>query len=77
MLKSIVKPIPKNPEKLPYMPLNYCGISLISCIAKTYSSILNSRVSAYLEDRKILVEEQNGFRKVGHVKTTHLYYLYL
>ena len=30
---------------------------------KIYNSILNSRVSAYLEDSKILVEEQNGFRK--------------
>ena len=61
-LKSIVKPIPKNLEKSPYVPLNYRGISLISCIAKIYSGILNSRVSAYLEDSKIL-EEQNGFRK--------------
>ena len=62
-LKSIVKPIPKNPEKSPYVPMNYHGISLISCIAKIYSSILNSRVSAYLGDSKILVEEQNAFRK--------------
>ena len=71
-LKSIVKPIPKSPEKSLYVPMNYRGISLISCIAKIYSSILNSRVSAYLEDSKILVEEQNGFRK-----TTYLYYLQL
>ena len=43
--------------------MNYRGINLISCTAKIYSSILNSRVSAYLEDSVILVEEQNGFRK--------------
>ena len=73
-LKSIVKPIPKNPEKSPYVPMNYCGISLISCIAKLYSSILNSRVSAYLEDSKILVEEQNGFRK-GRSCEDHIFVL--
>ena len=42
-LKSIVNPIQKIPEKSPYVPLNYPGISLISYIAKIYSSILNSK----------------------------------
>ena len=73
-LKSIVKPIPKNPEKSPFVPMNYRGISLISCIAKIFSSILNSRVSAYLEDNKILVEEQNGFRK-GRSCEDHIFVL--
>ena len=45
------------------MPQNYRGISLISCIAKIYSSILNSRLTSYLEDHDILVDEQNGFRR--------------
>ena len=32
------------------------------CIAKIYSSILNARLQKYLEQNKILVDEQNGFR---------------
>ena len=32
------------------------------CIAKVYSSILNSRLQKYLNDNDILVDEQNGFR---------------
>ena len=54
--------------------MNYGGISLISSIAKIYSSILNSRVSAYLEDNKFLVEEQNGFRK-GRSYEDHIFVL--
>ena len=32
------------------------------CISKIYSKILNTRLQKYVEDNKILVEEQNGFR---------------
>ena len=62
-LRSLIKPIPKGADKNPFLPLSYRGISLISCIGKVYSSILNSRLSAYLEENNILVDEQNGFRK--------------
>ena len=62
-LKPIIKPIPKISEKNPFLPLNYRDISLISCISKIYSSILNKRLTQYLEENKILVDEQNGFRK--------------
>ena len=61
-LRSLIKPIPKNSNTNPFLPQNYRGISLISCIAKIYSSILNSRLTSYLEDNNILVDEQNGFR---------------
>ena len=62
-LRSLIKPIPKSAEKNPYLPLNYRGISLISCIGKVYSSILNSRLTFHLEEYNVLVDEQNGFRK--------------
>ena len=32
------------------------------CVAKVYSKILTTRLQNYLEDNKILVDEQNGFR---------------
>ena len=73
-LKSIVKPIPKSSDKSPYVPMNYRGISLISCVGKIYSSILNCRVSAFLEENNILVEEQNGFRKSRSCED-HIYVL--
>ena len=44
----------------------YCfqnGIVPKIWLRKVYSSILNSKLSAYLEENNILVDEQNGFRK--------------
>ena len=62
-LKAIIFPIPKSKDCDPRLPLNYRGISLLSCISKIYSKILNNRLSNYLEDNNLLVSEQNGFRK--------------
>ena len=36
---------------------------MLSTVSKVYSSILNSRLSEYLETCGVLCEEQNGFRK--------------
>ena len=41
---------------------NYRGITLLSVVGKLYTSILNNRISEWLEERKLLVEEQGGFR---------------
>ena len=46
-----------------YQPLNYRGISLLSCIGKLYSCILSNRIVSYTNICNILVDEQNGFRK--------------
>ena len=45
------------------MPLNYKGISLLSCISKAYSGLINKRLTRYLEETNFLVDEQNGFWK--------------
>ena len=58
---SDIKPIPK-PEKDPRDPLQNRCITILCCVAKLYSSILNKRLQNYLESNKILVGEQNGFR---------------
>ena len=60
--KSIVSPIPKSGTKDPHTPLNYRGISLLSCLSKVYSSLLNIRILLYCNMSNILVDEQNGFR---------------
>jgi hypothetical protein len=58
---SDIKPIPKK-DKDPRDPLQNRCISIMCCVAKIYSSILNARIQKYLEDNKILADEQNGFR---------------
>ena len=60
--QSIICPILKDPSSDRSVPMNYRGISLLSCISKLYSSILNKRITKYLEENNILAEEQNGFR---------------
>ena len=49
------------------IPLNFKGISLLCTSAKILllllkSSILNKRLVTYLEEKVVLVDEQNGFR---------------
>ena len=60
--QSIITPIPKSASKDPCVPLNYRGISLLSCLYKVYTACLNSRLSLYCEENNLLVDEQNGFR---------------
>ena len=58
---SDIKPIPKK-DKDPRDPLNNRCITIMCCIAKVYSTLLNTRLQKFLEDNSILVDEQNGFR---------------
>ena len=73
-LKAIISPIPKCATKDPYTPLNYRGISLLSCVSKLYTSILNNRIMNYCEDNSLLEDEQNGFRK-NRSCTDHIFSL--
>ena len=56
------------------MPLNYRGISLISCVSKIYSGVLNNRINSYTDMIGIMAEEQNGFRK-GRSCEDHIFTL--
>ena len=58
---SDIKPIPKK-GKDQRDPLQNRCITIMCCVAKLYSRILNVRLQKYLESNNILVEEQNGFR---------------
>ena len=44
-------------------PLSYRGITLSNSMYKLYSSVINDRLSKWVENSDILVDEQNGFRK--------------
>ncbi len=60
--KSIINPIPKDAKNDKRIPLNYRGISLLCCISKIYSTIINNRLMDFLDGNNVLVDEQNGFR---------------
>ena len=51
---------------------NYRGITLLSCIGKTFTALLNKRISVYMESSEILLENQAGFRK-EHSTTDHVF----
>ena len=54
---------------------NYRGITLLSCLGKLFTSIINSRLYTFLDENKILGHEQGGFRK-GHSTTQHIFSLH-
>ncbi|VDI44475.1 Hypothetical predicted protein [Mytilus galloprovincialis] len=61
--QSIIHPILKDGKDY-RDPLGYRGISLMSTVAKMFSSILNRRLTSYFERNNTLCNEQNGFRKM-------------
>ena len=61
--KAVIHPILK-PGKSPLVPLNHRGISLISIVAKVFSTILNTRLSNFMDNQGIYAEEQNGLRRM-------------
>ena len=70
---SDIKPIPK-PEKDSRDPLQNRCITILCCVAKVFTSILNKRIQTFLELSEILVDEQNGFRS-GRSCIDHLFAL--
>ena len=56
-------------------PQNYRPITLLSCIGKIFTSILNTRLCNYLDDLTILLENQAGFRH-GYSTIDHIFSIY-
>lgn len=57
----IPKPIPKSSKNDPKLPLSCRDISLISCVYKLYSTLLNCRLVDHFKRSCLLVGEQNVF----------------
>lgn len=73
-LTGIVIPIYKNKgDKLD--PKNYRPVTLLSCLGKIFTSILNTRMNKFIEDLSLLHENQAGFRS-GYATTDHIFSLY-
>ncbi len=60
-IKAVIIPICVNIDTL--VPLNYGGISLLSCVGKVFSGIIKYRIVNYCERNDIDEEEQNGLRR--------------
>ena len=56
-------------------PENYRPITILSCLGKLFTSILNTRINSFLEDFELLNENQAGFRK-GYSTTDHIFLLH-
>ena len=57
-------------------PSNFRPISLLSCLGKVFTSILNNRLTTFLDEHNILNENQAGFRE-GYATTDHILTLHL
>jgi hypothetical protein len=68
--KSFIILIHKSGDKLNIN--NYRGISLQNCIAKLFSTVLNSRLVSFYEDK--FVDQQFGFR-ANHRTTDTIFIL--
>ena len=60
--EGMIIPIYKG-QGNPSTPINYRPITLLSCISKLFTSILNNRLNTFLEENRILLENQAAYRK--------------
>lgn len=67
---AILTPILKSGPKMD--PSNYRGISILSCLGKLYTAILNKRLMKYAVERGILKPEALGFVAGNRTSDAHL-----
>ena len=71
---GMIQPLYKNRGNV-NNPDNYRGITLLSCIGKLFTAVINARLTFYLEGLGIMGEEQAGFRE-GYSTTDQCFVLY-
>ena len=71
---GIIHPVYKNKGD-PTIPSNYRPITLLSCLGKLFTSILNTRLHKYVESNNIIHDYQSGFRK-GFSTTDNMFLLH-
>ena len=72
-LEGKIRPIFKNKGDR-MNPDNYRPITILSCFSKLFTSILNNRLTKFLEIHTALNENQAGFRQ-GYSTTDHIFTL--
>ena len=71
---SFINPIYKNKGQKSD-PNNYRGISIISCLGKLFTSLINERLTKFADLNEIIGEEQAGFR-AGYSTQDHIFTLH-
>lgn len=72
-LEGAITPIYKNKGNTSE-PNNYRPITILSCLSKVFTAVLNNRLTEFLENSNLLRENQAGFRK--HYSTSdHIFVL--
>ena len=56
-------------------PDNYRGITVLSCFGKLFTSVINLRIKAFLENNNLIGNEQAGFRS-NNSTTDHIFVLH-
>ena len=59
--QSLIIPIHKKGDKM--NPDNYRGITLLSCFGKLFTSIINDRITKFVEDENILSHHKQASEK--------------
>ena len=72
-LVGYIKPIYKN-KGSPQDPGNYRGITIVSCLGKLFTSIINTRLQRFSDEVDLIGESQAGFRK-RYSTIDHIYVL--
>ena len=61
-LEGSITPIYKNKGNSSD-PANYRPITILSCLGKVFTAVLNTRLTKFIDDSNLLNENQAGFRK--------------
>ena len=71
---GVIKPVYKNKgDRMD--PDNFRAITLISCLGKLFTSIINDRLTFYANEISLISFNQAGFRK-GHSTTDNIFVLH-
>lgn len=73
-LEGIIRPIYKNKGD-PKLVNNYRPITILSCLGKLFTAVLNNRLTMYLDNENILNENQAGFRQ-GYSTNDNIFVLH-
>ena len=72
-LEGIIRPIYKNKGDIKNVE-NFLPITILSCLGKLFTAMLNNRLTEFLDKNDKLSENQAGFRK-GSGTTDHMFVL--
>ena len=73
-LEGIIRPIFKKTGDISN-PENYRPISILSCFGKLFTSVLNARLTKFVDSHDTLEENQARFRK-GYSTSDHVFALH-